>query len=152
MVPGPGYGAPPTGQFGPQFIQSAVRCGTLYLEMTPAAFPTPPLCDCGTYAIGVCRDCEQPVCGFHSTLYDGVRLHHQHVSEREERKRIREEQRAEEARRRAEEEQRQRDEQVQQRARTRDRKCINRACEAVGLPTSREVCDLCRSGTAPLEQ
>src|SRR4051812_49227586 len=81
QIPGPGWGAPPTGQFGPEFVIRYERCGNIYIEMS-AAGPLPPLCSCGTFAIGICLECGEPACGFHSRLYDGRRLHDQHVMER----------------------------------------------------------------------
>lgn len=31
-------------------------------------------CECGTFAIGICKRCDRPVCGYHSTIESGVRL------------------------------------------------------------------------------
>lgn len=34
----------------------------------------PPICQCGTYAIGVCQECKSPVCGAHSAMVDERRI------------------------------------------------------------------------------
>jgi hypothetical protein len=42
-------------------------CGYSYQE-GPHATADSPVCDCGTFAIGKCRNCQRPVCGDHSRL------------------------------------------------------------------------------------
>lgn len=59
------------------------------------------LCDCGTFAVGVCRDCGVLRCGDCSTRVEGHRICKTHLVERE-----RERQAAEEAQRPAKEAQR----------------------------------------------
>ena len=48
-------------------------CGLRHHEpMTSASIP--PRCDCGTFAIGLCRDCDAPVCGDDSDRLTGHRV------------------------------------------------------------------------------
>ena len=49
----------------------AAVCGYRYQAGTPG---TTPLCSCGTFAIGVCQDCNAPVDGDCSLVMDGQRL------------------------------------------------------------------------------
>lgn len=49
-----------------------VRCATVFQSGT--AGPDAPQCSCGTFAVGICKRCEHPVCGFHSGLVDGSRI------------------------------------------------------------------------------
>src|SRR4051812_37117620 len=39
---------------------------------------TPPVCTCGTFAVGICVDCHKPVCGEHSKMVHGRRLCKEH--------------------------------------------------------------------------
>ena len=81
--PGPGRGAPQTGEFGPDALISASRCGNVYAEASaPKELPAVPSCSCGTFAIGICVKCGEPVCGICSGVYSGNREHHLHVEER----------------------------------------------------------------------
>jgi hypothetical protein len=80
-IPGPGYGAPPTGQFGPEWIDVAVPCGSTYAEGIGQG-PIAPACSCGTFAIGICEECGEPVCGECSGMYGGKRIHDRHALQR----------------------------------------------------------------------
>jgi hypothetical protein len=83
QAPGPGRGAPPTGRFGPTEIVSASQCGEVYSEAsTLEQPPSVPSCSCGTFAIGVCAQCGEPVCGICSGMYSGKREHRLHAEER----------------------------------------------------------------------
>lgn len=62
-APGPGYGAPPTGQFGPQHMSSKQPCGQRYQEGTSASVGPTCVAGCGRFAVGQCTSCWQPVCG-----------------------------------------------------------------------------------------
>jgi hypothetical protein len=33
-----------------------------------------PICACGTFAVGLCKECSRPICGIHSGMWEGVRL------------------------------------------------------------------------------
>jgi hypothetical protein len=50
----------------------SAACGTRYNE--GEALPGGGVCDCGTYAIGRCKECGVEVCGDHSILQDRRRL------------------------------------------------------------------------------
>jgi len=65
---------------GPGVIRQAqlVVCGNTYQEGAPEIVEE---CNCGTFAIGRCVDCRQPVCGVHSALWEGRRLCMSHVHE-----------------------------------------------------------------------
>ena len=54
-----------------------VCCGHEYHEGATASTLQ---CACGTFAIGHCRDCGEPVCGDHSQLWAGVRLCSTHAA------------------------------------------------------------------------
>lgn len=62
-APGPGYGALPTGQFGPQHITTHQTCGQRYQEGAGASAGLVCVADCGRFAVGRCSNCGQPVCG-----------------------------------------------------------------------------------------
>jgi hypothetical protein len=49
----------------------AAVCGHRYQAGTPV---TTQVCSCGTFAVGLCRDCNDPVCGDCSLVVDGQRL------------------------------------------------------------------------------
>lgn len=73
---GPGaYGQP-----GPPEVSQWVACATQYQEGDAAS--SGPLCSCGTFAVGVCQTCGQPVCGYCSSMVSGVRECNAHVAER----------------------------------------------------------------------
>lgn len=61
--PGPGYGAPPTGQFGPQHITTTHPCGYRYQEGSSSSPGLACVAGCGRFAVGTCTSCGQPVCG-----------------------------------------------------------------------------------------
>lgn len=48
-------------------------CGHRYQEATGAANAPSATCECGIFAVGVCRECERAVCGRHSEVV-GIRL------------------------------------------------------------------------------
>lgn len=81
-APGPGLGAPPTGQFGPEHLEATAVCGRQYAERTGNE-DHGPLCDCGTFAIGICKECGRDVCGECSVRSTDGRVHRSHVIERE---------------------------------------------------------------------
>lgn len=58
---------------GVEMVSVDVMCGETYQEGAPPTSQSP-LCSCGTYAIGKCRDCEDSVCGLHSSMRGGARL------------------------------------------------------------------------------
>lgn len=61
-------------------VDSHRVCGVRYHESDArAAAGSLPVCGCGTFAVGVCADCQTPVCGDHSTLFEGRRLCDEHV-------------------------------------------------------------------------
>jgi hypothetical protein len=55
----------------PTVIRSMRECGNEYAEGT--GMPGP-ICACGTFAIGLCKECSRPICGIHSGMWEGVRL------------------------------------------------------------------------------
>lgn|SRR5579862_5695918 len=57
-------------------------CGVRYHEAAGSGVTL--LCECSTFAIGVCGECMKPVCGDHSRLLDGQRLCISHVRAKEE--------------------------------------------------------------------
>lgn len=65
---GPGLSDPAA---GPPVTVALIECGTEYQEGTGTG---PPSCVCGTFAIGRCFLCVNPVCGEHSKLSSGRRL------------------------------------------------------------------------------
>jgi predicted RNA-binding Zn-ribbon protein involved in translation (DUF1610 family) len=58
---------------GPSVIrhQRTVACGTEYQEGGHGVVLE---CACGTFAIGRCAECKNPVCGLHSEIYEWKRL------------------------------------------------------------------------------
>lgn len=70
---GPGFGHPNPSR-GPPVIpaQRSVTCGAEYQEGAPTTAEL--ACGCGTFAIGRCAECGDPVCGTHSAVADGRRL------------------------------------------------------------------------------
>src|SRR5664280_2987496 len=67
MVPDPGQ----PGMLRPLGLQDSRPCRTRYQE--GPGQPAIPLCECGTFSIGICQDCRTPVCGDHSLLAGRVR-------------------------------------------------------------------------------
>ena len=63
-------------------VSAAYRrpCGLRYQE---GAAGLGRVCECGTFAIGLCADCGKPVCGDHSVLHGGKRLCHADLRARE---------------------------------------------------------------------
>jgi hypothetical protein len=53
---------------GPPVIETVSECGAEYQDGVPA---TAAACACGTFAIGRCAECSQPVCGTHSGIWGG---------------------------------------------------------------------------------
>jgi hypothetical protein len=74
-VPGAGAGAPPTGQFGPERVWASAICGTTYPEAGDGTQRIGATCACGTFAIGICTECGEPVCGNCSVMAGGKRVH-----------------------------------------------------------------------------
>jgi hypothetical protein len=60
---GPGLTDP---RLGPPVIQTMIECGYEYQEGRAEAPASS--CACGTFAIGRCQSCDQPVCGRHGVL------------------------------------------------------------------------------------
>ncbi|HEX7135987.1 MAG TPA: hypothetical protein VF228_25635 [Iamia sp.] len=82
-APGPGYGAPPTGQFGPQLVTTSGVCGHRYQEGTSMS-SSPLGCTapgCGYFAVGRCAQCGDPVCGQHLGNHEGTSLCPTHLTE-----------------------------------------------------------------------
>lgn len=102
---GPGFQRPGS---GPPVLYDTRVCGQHYGEAsaTPSNLG---LCRCNTGAIGLCSECQRPVCGSHSGLWDGQRLCDEHYEVRAAAKRTAdarakwERDRAREAKRKAEE-------------------------------------------------
>ncbi|SDN41647.1 hypothetical protein [Geodermatophilus sp. DSM 45219] len=71
---GPGFQRPGS---GPPVLYDTRVCGQRYVEAstTPANLG---LCRCNTGAIGYCSECQRPVCGSHSGLWDAQRLCDEH--------------------------------------------------------------------------
>ena len=67
MVTGPGS----IGRPGPEGLPVPSACGRRYHETPGTAAQS--LCDCGTFAIGLCTQCHRPVCGDCSALHQGSR-------------------------------------------------------------------------------
>jgi hypothetical protein len=65
-------GAPPSGRFGPPFIQNSFRCGREYAEGSNAM--TPSCAYCTTDSIGSCGQCGKRICGDCSGRYSDQRL------------------------------------------------------------------------------
>ena len=84
MMPDPG--APPQlGIMRPTQVPYVAICNTSFAE-GPGPAAGAPMCDCGTYAIGICVECHKPVCGqshCSRTGSDGRRRCTLHASERE---------------------------------------------------------------------
>ena len=81
-APGPGYGAPPTGQLGPQHVTTSRICGQRF--QTGAPLPSPLGCTasgCGFFAVGRCSQCGAPVCGQHLGDHQGTSLCPIHLAE-----------------------------------------------------------------------
>jgi hypothetical protein len=57
-------------------------CGERYHEVDEGGVTL--LCECSTFAIGLCADCGKPVCGDCGSLYHGQRLCVEHVRVRQE--------------------------------------------------------------------
>lgn len=74
-VGGPGLTNPLA---GPPVIrqEQLVECGAEYQEGGAVSVEE---CSCGTFAIGRCGECRQPVCGSHSGLWEGRRLCEPHL-------------------------------------------------------------------------
>jgi hypothetical protein len=60
---GPGFGPPPTGQFGPATIMSSTTCGIRYQEGGTVSGVMLCSSNCGRFSVGLCAHCGQPVCG-----------------------------------------------------------------------------------------
>jgi hypothetical protein len=73
--PGPGAGAPPGGRFGPATVSSSSVCGNTYAEAGEGSPMNTATCSCGTFAIGICTECGEPVCGNCSVVSGGKRIH-----------------------------------------------------------------------------
>ena len=100
--------AGPHGEMVPVRRSSSRICGNRYHD-TAGISPTVGLCRCRTTAIGLCAECDTPICGDHSALRAGRRLCAAHIAaydqaERDQAERARE-QAAEAARRKEDEEQ-----------------------------------------------
>ncbi len=68
-LPGPAqYGQP-----GPPVVVNTRICGNTYQEAAPG-LNQPAVCGCGTFAIGLCLDCDRPVCGSCSAMVDNSRV------------------------------------------------------------------------------
>lgn len=65
---------------GPPVVIEHLPCGTRYHDGPPADSAAE--CSCGTFAIGRCAECRQPVCGLHSGYDDGQLLCLTHLEER----------------------------------------------------------------------
>lgn len=64
----------PDGTVRPLDQTSRRLCGHQYQDFAPSPGTVPPTCSCGTFAIGLCVECNLPVCGLHSSISDGRRL------------------------------------------------------------------------------
>lgn len=66
----------PNGQMVPMPRYGPVSriCGTRYHESAATNKAESARCECGTFAIGVCHQCDREVCGDHSCLVAGARL------------------------------------------------------------------------------
>jgi hypothetical protein len=59
-------------RLGPPVIDTTTECGREYQEGQSSGAAL--ICSCGTFAIGVCAEAGEPVCGTHSALLHGRRL------------------------------------------------------------------------------
>jgi hypothetical protein len=66
---------------GPTIIRSMRECGHEYAEIGAGMHGS--VCTCGTFAIGLCKECSRPICGTHSGMWEGVRLCGDHLRERQ---------------------------------------------------------------------
>src|SRR5262245_12602788 len=90
LGPGPNPSGPP--QLGPRVTEYVTICGHQYME---GPVQEAPLCSCGTFSIGICASCGQPVCGDCSEIVDGRRTCRRHgIEARREATRKREQERA----------------------------------------------------------
>ena len=62
-VPGPGYGAPPTGQYGPALVTLTQACRYRYQEGRPPGAPVCASPSCGRFAGGVATVVDAPCAG-----------------------------------------------------------------------------------------
>lgn len=91
MTACPKCGAVETREIAPGFVEcqgrdeDGKRCGSRYQPPSAPSLRRPQLCACGTYAIGQCVECDAPVCGDHSDLYEERRLCAQHFAIAQER-------------------------------------------------------------------
>ena len=75
-IGGPGLTDPRLGP-GVLYEQHHVVCRTDYQEGVPGVSL---LCECNTFAIGLCSECRKPVCGEHSAMVGDVRLCDAHIA------------------------------------------------------------------------
>lgn len=81
--PGPGAGAPPTGQFGRERVWTSATCRETYPE-PGGERQMDATCACGTFAIGICTQCGESVCGNCSLILGGKRVHRSYARRRAE--------------------------------------------------------------------
>lgn len=74
-----------------------------------------PICVCGTFAVGLCKECSRPICGIHSGMWEGVRLCYDHYNEKRN-ERVAQLQREQQARNAAIQERQAKEQQERQRA------------------------------------
>lgn len=79
-VPAPGYLPGPGVPMAPIDTWHERACTDQYQE-GDAVTAQLPLCACFTYAVGICADCKNPVCGVHSELVGDLRRCFQHSAE-----------------------------------------------------------------------
>lgn len=59
------------------------HCDAVFKHLDPSRVSQEE-CTCGTFAVGHCSECNAPVCGIHSKLWDKQRLCESHAKERQE--------------------------------------------------------------------
>ena len=116
--------------FGQQPIYQTRICGNTWQEYSPVLGSAPPVCICGTYAVGTCGDCGKPFCGQHSGLYQGHRYCNTYINAEKSKVAV------EQARRQAESEQRAAD---QLKEAQDERKSLWAALKARGFPTQQTL-------------
>ena len=74
---------PDEGPPGPDYLDTARHCGRRYHVSQPIGAGPVVSCACGTFAIGLCVECGNAVCGDHSVFDQGRRVCAYHVQERQ---------------------------------------------------------------------
>lgn len=77
LAPGPGL---INAALGPPVFRTTRECRNEYAEGTGTQGL---ICPCGTFAIGLCKECSLPVCGEHSAILVDARLCGNHYHERQ---------------------------------------------------------------------